>query len=106
MQVISGISLSSSLVQVISEIPQSPALVQVIGEIPQSPTLNRECQRQRIDGFIAHICNLCRVRDVRNEKGINNIVKRLPQHGDHHWRAHVEQQALDCLLYTSDAADD
>ena len=39
MQVISGISLSSSLVQVISEIPQSPALVQVIGEIPQSPTL-------------------------------------------------------------------
>lgn len=43
----------------------------------------------------AHIHDQRRIGDVRNEKGINNIVKRLPQHGDHHWRTHVEQQALD-----------
>ena len=39
MQVISGIPLSSSLVQVISGIPPDSTLVQVFDGIPQSPTL-------------------------------------------------------------------
>ena len=54
--------------------------------------LDRESQCQRVDGFIAHSGDLRSVGNVGYKKGVHHIVKCLPQHGNHHRRAHVEQQ--------------
>ena len=54
--------------------------------------LHGKSQCQRVDGLVAHSCDLCSVGNVGYKKGVHHIVKRLPQHGDHHRRAHIEQQ--------------
>ena len=56
--------------------------------------LNGECQRQGVDCLVAHIGDR-RIGDAGDEERIDDVIKRLSEHREHHGKPHIQHQLRD-----------